>query len=72
MATPSAPSALKLSEVNEELGNSATAAINMSATAVRNLAGIGSAPAVITMDDLRGVSSSYDIDYLVVAGGGSG
>ena len=72
MPTPSAPNAISLSDVNDELGNSSTAQINMSAAAVRSLAGIGSAPAVITMDDLRGVSAEYDIDYLSVAGGGSG
>ena len=64
MPTPSAPNAISLSDVNDELGNSSTAQINMSAAAVRSLAGIGSAPAVITMDDLRGVSPEYDVDYL--------
>ena len=72
MPTPSAPNALGLSDVNDELGNSSTAQINLSHSTVRTLAGVGSAPAVITMDELRGVSSTYDIDYVSVAGGGSG
>lgn len=40
MPTPSAPNAISLSDVNDELGNSSTAQLNMSASAVRNLAGI--------------------------------
>lgn len=50
---------ISMSQVNEELGLSATAQISLNDAAVRTLAGVGGAGTVISMDDLRGKSNAF-------------
>ena len=54
MALPT--TTISMSQVNTELGRSATASINLNETAVRTLAGVASG--AISMDNLRGKSSA--------------
>ena len=55
MATPSGQ--IGLSDVNDELGNSSEAQINMGSTPVRSLAGQPSG--AISMSDLQGKTNTY-------------
>lgn len=48
---------ISLSQVNTELGRSATATINMNESAVRTLAGVGGSGTTISMQNLRGKSA---------------
>lgn len=57
MTLPAAPNPISLSQVNVELGLSATATITMNDAAVRTLAGVGGSGTIISMDNLRGKSS---------------
>jgi hypothetical protein len=57
MTTPASPNSIALSQVNTELGLTATATITMNDAAVRTLAGVGGSGTIITMDNLRGKSS---------------
>ena len=56
-----------MSQVNTELGRSATASLNLNEAAVRSLAGIPSG--AISMNNLRGKGSNVSVAY--VSGGGS-
>ena len=58
MTTPSGQ--ISLSDVNTELGYSATALITMNDAAVRTLAGVGGSGTVITMQNLQGKSNQYN------------
>ena len=58
MPTPSGQ--ISLSDVNTELGLSATALITMNDAAVRTLAGVGGSGTVITMQDLQGKSNEFN------------
>ena len=68
MTLPSAGNPISLQQVNVELSNTATAAINMGSTAVRDLFDVSSG--AIDMSDGYGKSATYDVEYMVVAGGG--
>jgi hypothetical protein len=67
---PTPTGTISLSNVNTELGRSATANINMNDSAVRALAGVGGSGTIITMDNLRGKSSLAATlpDYGVTSG----
>ena len=58
--------------VAQELGLSLTATITMNDAAVRTLAGVGGSGTSWSMSSLYGKANTYTIEYLVVAGGGSG
>ena len=51
--------AISLSQVNTELGRSATASINMNDAAVRTLAGVGGSGTIISISNLQGKSAGY-------------
>jgi hypothetical protein len=59
MTTPSGQ--ISLSDVNTELGYSATALITMNDAAVRTLAGVGGSGTVITMQNLQGKSNQFNL-----------
>jgi len=63
MATPSGT--ISLSDVNTELGLSATALITMNDAAVRTLAGVGGSGTVITMQDLQNKSNRVSINVTI-------
>ena len=65
MALPT--TTISMSQVNTELGRSATASINLNETAVRTLAGVASG--AISMDNLRGKSSYTAPVYTPWSGG---
>jgi len=62
MTLPSS-SAISLSQVNTELGRSATATINLNESAVRVLAGVGGSGTTISMSNLRGKSNIFSFDF---------
>lgn len=64
-----ASGAISLSQVNTELGRSATASINMNESAVRTL--FGKASGAISMSDGYGKSSSITVEFRVYGGQGS-
>jgi len=68
MALPSSPASISLSQVNTELGLSASATITMNNAAVRALFGISSG--AISMSNGYGKSNGLAADYLVIGGGG--
>ena len=68
MALPAAGNSISLQQVNVELGNTGTDAINMGSSAVRTLFDVSSG--AIDMSDGFGKSATYDVEYMVVAGGG--
>lgn len=51
---------ISMSQVNEELGLSATAAISLNQANVRTLAGVGGSGTVISMNNLRGKSNTFN------------
>ena len=70
MTLPSSGNSISLQQVNVELSNTATAAINMGSSDVRGLFGIASG--AIDMSDGYGKSYVYNVEYLVIAGAGGG
>lgn len=60
MTLPVVPgSSLSFSQVNTELGRSATAQISLNESAVRTLAGVGASPATISVSNLSGKSNTF-------------
>ena len=76
---PTPTGTISLSNVNTELGRSATANINMNDSAVRTLAGVGGSGTIISMNNLRGksnasvaISNQSALDYSYAGSGGQG
>ena len=69
MALPSS-GAISMSQVNTELGSASTTTISLGQASVRTLFGVASG--AISLNDGHGKSNTYTIEYLVIAGGGSG
>lgn len=61
---------ISMSQVNVELAKSSTATISLNDSDVRALAGVPSG--AISMQNLQGKSNTLTVQYLVIAGGGSG
>ena len=70
MALPSSGSAISFSQINTEIGRSATAALSMDDATLRLVFGVSSGQ--ISMSQGQGKSYALNVSYFVLAGGAAG